>query len=362
MREFGSEHPAITLPDGYFERLKELKREVTFLRSGREALLYASLNVIKGIRDVQNSSKVILFPAYCCWSMSAPFEKSGWEVVYYRLHEDLTVDVEYLEGLLDQYNPKAMLTMNFYGSAETNKAIAKAKEICPKIISIEDFSHCTFSLKKIFNSPVDYYVSSIRKSIGVCDGAVVLSKTPTDRGVIQSEIKDFSDVRLNAQREKGRYFYSKDPEYKSRFLPAIKEGEKIIDDFSVVRPISDTAKKQLDQINGKEIAFARRENMKHLWHLLQGKVRMVPGLERCFDGAPFALPILEKKQLEVQQRLAKRGVYTQVLWPICEEAQRVCPVSKMMGEEMLSVPIDQRLSWDDIEDIARIIIEECRNA
>ena len=40
MREYGSEHPAIVLPDGYFESMEEYGREVLFMRSGREALLF----------------------------------------------------------------------------------------------------------------------------------------------------------------------------------------------------------------------------------------------------------------------------------------------------------------------------------
>lgn len=351
MREYGSEHPAITIPDGYFKSLKILGGEITYLRSGREALLYVSCNCKPG------KTATILFPAYCCWSMSAPFEKTGWNVVYYKLNEDLTIDEVYLKQLLRFTKANAILTMNYYGSASTDSAIALAKSINPNIITIEDFSHCTFSIKKIFNSEVDYYVSSIRKSIGICDGAVVLSKKETNKAYIGSEVKDFSELRLEAQTEKSRYFYSKNQEAKGAFLPNLKKGEKMLDDFSTVRPISETAMSQLAQVNGKEIAYARGENMKHLWKLLYGKVNMVPGLERCFDYAPFSLPILVNNQDVVQTELAKRGIYTQVLWPICEEAQKVCPVSKRMGEQMLSVPIDQRYGWDDIEDMATIIIE-----
>ena len=43
MREYGSEHPAIVLPDGYFESLGELGREIMYLCSGREALMLASI-------------------------------------------------------------------------------------------------------------------------------------------------------------------------------------------------------------------------------------------------------------------------------------------------------------------------------
>lgn len=349
MREFGSEHPAIVLPDGYFESLGELGREVMYLRSGREALLMAAL-------AVKNSeSPTVLFPAYCCWSMSAPFEKAGYKVVYYRLNEDLTVDIGYLKELIGRVKADAILTMNYYGSAKTDDAVRLAKE--NGLVVIEDFSHCTFSLKQIFNPEVDIYVSSIRKSVGVCDGSIILSKEKMPEQYIQEEVKDFADKRFVAQTDKRLYTWSKDQEKKQDFLGTIRECEGIIDEFTAARPISERAKKMLAQVNGEEIAYARRENMKHLWSRLNGNVRMVPGLEGCFDGAPFSLPILVENRDEVQGKLARKGVYTQWLWPLCDEAMAICPVSKEMNEKMLSVPIDQRFSWDDIEDIANIIIE-----
>lgn len=357
MREYGSEHPAIVLPDGYFELLAgDLGRNALFLRSGREALLMAALAC-----KAEREECTILFPAYCCWSMSAPFEKAGWHVVYYRLCEDLTVDTGYLHQLLMAHKPQAVLTMNYYGSACTDAAVKMVKEFDEKIAVIEDFSHCTFSIRQIHNELVDIYVSSIRKSIGVSDGSVILSKEPLPMHYIQEEAADFSDLRYGAQTEKMRYTWSKDQEKKQAYLKTIRDCEGIIDEFSAVRPISERSMQMLKLVNGQETAFARRENMRHLWSLLNGKVEMVPGLERSFGGAPFSIPILVENRDEVQTALAKRGVYTQWLWPICDEAKKVCPVSAKMDEKMLSVFMDQRYSWDDIEDIAQIVIEVVRD-
>ena len=369
MREYGSEHPAIVLPDGYFESFNDYGREVMYLRCGREALMFA------GINACDSKDKIILFPAYCCWSMSTPFEKLGYKVAYYRLNEDLTVNLPYLGELLKAYKPQAVLTMNYYGSASTKEAVSLVKDFDETIQVIEDFSHCTFCLKNIFNEQVDYYVSSIRKSIGVCDGAVILSKKPMKKEYIQRELADFADKRFVAQSEKKRYTWSKDQEMKQTFLAKIRECEGLIDEFSAVHPISEYAKKMLAMVNGEEIAFARRENMRHLWNRLHEmavqkgangsvKFRMVPGLERSFekeDSSPFSLPILVEKRDEVQSAMAKRGVYTQWLWPLCDEAVSICHVSKEMNDKMLSVPIDQRYSWDDIEDIADIICDVVKN-
>lgn len=350
MREYGSEHPSIMLPDGYFEGLKKYGRELTYLRTGREALIYASCNCKPG-KEV-----VILCPAYCCWSMTAPFEFTGWKVVYYRLNEDLTIDENYLNSLLYGCRPDAILTMNFYGSADTRSAIAKVKAYNEKITVIEDFSHCTFCLDKIFNEQVDFYVTSIRKSIGVCDGALVLSKQPTNRKYIDAEAPDFGMLRKGAQKMKGRYSFSKSLNDKDVFLSELRQGEEMIDKLDGVHPISGISERMIASINGEEIAFARRENMKHLWTLLNGIIKMIPGLERSFDGAPFSLPILVENRDAVQKQLAQRGVYAPVLWPIDEKARKTCEISAFVSDHMLSVPIDQRYNYDDIEDIASIIL------
>jgi len=351
MREYGSEHPAITLPDGYFENLQKYNREMTYLRTGREALLYASCNCKPG------KKAVILCPAYSCWSMIAPFEFSGWTVVYYRLNKDLTVDLDYLEQALKFCNPDAILTMNFYGSATTKEVVAKVKAHNDKITVIEDYSHCTFCFDKVFNEQVDYYVTSIRKSVGVCDGALVLSKTSTNKAYLGSNAPDFGMLRLGAQVQKRKYAVTKSQDDKRVFLSELKQGETMIDKLDGIHPISATSLKMLHTLNGEEIAFARKENMKHLWKLLEGNVEMVPGLERSFDGAPFSLPILVDNRDEVQRKLAQQGVYAPVLWPIDDKARNVCDNSAYISDRMLSLPIDQRYNWDDMEDIAKIILK-----
>lgn len=350
MREFGSEHPTIVLPDGYFDSLGNLGREITYLRSGREALMAVALDCTKG------DNPVLLMPAYCCWSMSAPFEKTGWKVVYYKLNLDLTVDLAYLDKLLEKYSPSAVLTMNFFGISSTYQAVNRIKEFDSSITVIEDFSHCTFSIKDIFNERVDYYVSSIRKSVGVCDGSIVLSREKI-RVQVNPCTEDFSYSRVSAQTLKGQYAFSKSDDDKQTFLSMLRNGEETLNKFDAVHAISPMATRMLGLINGETIAYARRENMKHLVSLLKGKVRMPENIHLSYNGAPFSLPIIVKDQALIQKRLAENGVYAAVLWPLSDEAGRVCENSLCFSEHMLSIPIDQRYDWDDIEDMANIILK-----
>ena len=351
MREYGSEHPAVLLPDGYFKSFEKYGH-CTWLRSGREALHLVALNL-----NAEKNLPVVLIPAYCCHSMVDPFEKAGWKVAYYRLNEDLTVDLEYLTNLLVTVRPKAVLTMNFYGSASTGDAVAVIKNGCPECKVIEDFSHCTFSLPEIFDKQVDYYVTSIRKSVGVCDGSVIISKASLDESVVEDNETGFMTARRDCQKLKAEYAYTQDAAQKNIFFPELRRQEGELDNFSGVHRISKTGMEMLAVLNGESIRYARQKNMAHILDLLGGKVDSVPEIERCLNGAPFSLPILVKSRDEVQQKLAKRGVYAPVLWPICGEARAVCPVSARMADEMLSIPMDQRYNWDDIEDIAKIVLE-----
>lgn len=351
MREYGSEHPAVLLPDGYFESFEKYGK-CTWLRSGREALYLVALNL-----NQDKNQPVVLMPAYCCHSMVDPFEKAGWKVVYYRLNENLTVDLQYIFALLVSIKPRAVLTMNFYGSASTRAAIDTIKTEFPECICIEDFSHCTFSFSEIYNEQVDYYVTSIRKSVGVCDGSVIISKAPLDETIVEDKETEFMVARRDCQKQKAKYTYSQDAAQKSIFLTELRKQEGELDNFTAVHRISMTGHEMLAVMNGESVRYARQKNMAHILALLKGKVESIPGLERCLSGAPFSLPILVKNRDEVQQKLAKRGVYAPVLWPICDEARAICHVSARMADEMLSIPIDQRYNYDDIEEIAKIVLE-----
>ncbi len=350
MREYGSEHPGILLPDGYFKSFEHYGH-CNWLRSGREALYLVARNV-----KPEDEIPVVLMPAYCCHSMIDPFEKAGWRVEYYALNEDLTADLDSLSHLLVSLRPAAALTMNYYGSAFTLDAVAYVKCGFPECICIEDFSHCTFSLSSIHNPEVDYYVSSIRKMVGVCDGSVIISKQPVSEDIVEEGETEFTRARRDYQRLKSKYNYTHDTTQKNVFFPGLKQQEGVLDAFEGVHRISRMGKAMLEALNGEQIAYARQKNMAHLLEILDGKVETVPGIDRSLAGAPFALPILVDDRDNVQRRLAGKGVYAPVLWPICDEARSTCSVSARMADKMLAIPIDQRYNWDDIEDIAKIII------
>ena len=67
------------------------------------------------------------------------------------------------------------------------------------------------------------------------------------------------------------------------------------------------------------------------------------------------LPILINNRDKVQRQFAKEGLFCQLLWPLSEEAPKVCKTAAKMEKEMLAIPIDQRYDYYDIEQIGHII-------
>lgn len=342
MREFGSEFEIGYLPDTYFQRISGKVPYSAFTRSGREAIGLA----IEGIK-----AGVALLPAYCCWSMALPFQAAGWTVAYYPLEQKLSVDCNKLKALIEQLNPRVILVMDYFGFTPVDEAIKVIKEVNKQILIFADFTQCLFSLEEKWNQNVDFYVASIRKSVGVPDGGIVLSKRELLLDKLSDERTPFVTYHIEAGIKKKRYSYSSLSEDKQSFRELQEAaGAEIKNDYHLYK-ISPEAKSIIAHTDVETIKFARRKNYQHLYDLLKENknfdVLFAPGE----NSVPFMFVINSTKRDELQSAFAKQGVYCQVIWPLSEVAKIICPVSKKMEETMLAIPIDQRYSFDDIEEI-----------
>ncbi len=348
MREIGSEFEIGYARDYYFDNLEKHKEYFAYTRSGREAIGLAAKAMVPG---------VILMPAYCCWSMELPFEEAGWQVEYYRLNFDLSVDRGYLQEQIDRFSPKAVLVMNYCGFVPTGSIVDFIKSKLPEIKIIEDFTQCLFTLPENFRENVDFYVASVRKSLGVSDGGVILSSYPIDiESLKNGENTPFISYHRSAGRKKSCYLYSKEPQLKNEFRNEQGVAGKDIKDNYGLYHISDESLSVMRHSIVDIIKFARIQNYKHLYEKIHNNSYFSILFEPDENNtAPFMMILLSDKRDELQKHLAKRGVYAQVLWPLKQNAKEICAVSGIMERKMLALPIDQRYNWDDIEEMAELI-------
>lgn len=348
MREFGSEYYALRNEQSFNSLFRSFSK-VELLSTGREALGLVA-------ETVDLNGNCILLPAYSCSSMVEPFTKRGWTVFFYSLNEDLSVDESVILSLCKRHNPKAVLLMNYFGVAPTDTTAQSIKMHYEDIVIIEDFTHTLFSNSVLSNKYIDFFVASIRKWVGIFDGAIVLSCRSIDHGPL-TENFEFVKMREDAQLLKFYYSLTKEEKLKERYLNLLKTAESEINKYDSIHTISKSSREVLDILDINQLLLSRKENF---YHLFEG-IRNINGIgfptkfEDKIIDCPFSLPILVENQNEIQKQFASRGLYASVLWPINTTAREICSVSSRMSNSMLSIPIDQRYDYDDIVDIIKII-------
>ena len=377
---------------------------VRFLRCGRDALGFIADEIARRGAGI---SRTLFIPALCCDSMVLPFSKRGWNIKYYRLNPDLSADTEHLRDLIDRDADAAridigtdsvpvVLVMNYYGITDVVSVKSFIRERYPHLIIIEDVTHQVFSPAQYMDVEVraDYVIGSIRKWMGVPDGSFVIG--PEDMAevtdiadvtdvadVTDGSVSDFTRLRRQALLEKREYIFSEDrPQtLKDHFRKLFGEAEDSLEDGIHPMPMSDVARDVLGAMDLSDIRAHRRDNFKVLRECLSadplcGEMYEILNPVADVPDCPFMLPIVmhidhirENSHTAAGQsitrdrfenKLAARGVYAPVLWPIDAQAAETCDVSRRFAQNMLAFYIDQRYDSDDMRYVAEVFGDELR--
>lgn len=143
--------------------------ETLFVSSGMNAVTLAlqSLGVGKG--------DSVLVPAYHCRSFVEPIYYLGAKAVFYRVHEDVSVDVDHLEGLVDA-STRALIAVHYFGFPQN---ITRLRAFCDRrgLALVEDCAHAFFG--QFGGQPLgsfgDFAIASPRKFFPVFDGGCLIS-------------------------------------------------------------------------------------------------------------------------------------------------------------------------------------------
>ncbi|MCR5657649.1 MAG: hypothetical protein K6G06_09330 [Butyrivibrio sp.] len=359
-------------------------RYIEFLRCGRDAIGFVADDIIARSKtfddDADRASKVFI-PALSCDSMVKPFEVRGFEVVFYRLNEDLSVDKDYLEELIAFEKRPVVLVMNLFGITDTGALSQSLKAKNENTILIEDVTHIITEPENFLGgegeSLSDYHVGSIRKWLGVPDGAVAISKSEFVMGALTGET-DFSVLRAQAMEEKTRYLDNGDQNLKTHFRALLSEAEDSLNDGLDPYIMSDLSADYLSEMDLDNLQHRRRVNYDTLYKALKelplcGKAFKLYDKVDTDAQTPFMLQIVldidfmqrsaitdEGKSITrdmFERKLAENGLYAPVLWPIYDEARAVCKVASDFSDNMLAFWIDQRYSRFDMENVAEIFAD-----
>ena len=317
------------------------EHKVCLLKSGR--------NAIKALcRCMETQNKRVMLPIYTCDTVIQPFIDEGWNVYFYRINKDLTINIENFQYTYEKTNPKIVFIHSFFGFDTIGNDCSLLKQCKTKgSIIVEDMTQSLFSSHYL--SFADYYVTSFRKFLAIPDGGALISSNDIPLLNIRPANKSIVDVALEAFELKKNYFVHADKNLKEQFREKYQELNCLIGENDSLKEISDISYKIINSCDRVSISLKRRFNYTYIYDSLKEYTWIKPVLSEVKEEiCPLYLPVYVENRKELQSFLAERNIYCPVIWPKSKHITEMDDDSQYMYEHMLCIPIDQRYGMDEM--------------
>ncbi|GAA4029394.1 hypothetical protein GCM10022409_12000 [Hymenobacter glaciei] len=333
-----------------------------WLRSGRGAIRYAAAT--------SRPTGTWLLPSYLCESVKQPFDELGCPVQFYRINDDARIDVAHLQAQITRYQPVGLLFINYFGMPllpDEQQAIDDARKYGCFII--EDATHG--SVLEGDDAPAgrlgDAVVSSLRKYLPVPDGALLRIKNPSSLGSNASLAPDLAAEAFGRQRTLAKLLRWEflhgaggPPEAEGLFMTMFSQAEKLLDASGVPYPASPWSAPVLAAQDLTAARAQRRLNFAALAEAWQHSdlARWATPLYTTLPAgaSPFAFPVLVSPPLrdDLRRALVREQLYCPVLWPLPEAIDtNEFASSYHLSARIMCLPLDQRYTSEDMQDVAR---------
>lgn len=341
--------------------------ELQFFGSGRGALYAAAIALKKA------GTNEILLPAYHCPALVEPFMAAGYQIRFYPVAADLTVDIKSLQNLMSESTTHCLLVRYFgYGKGVANTLRWLSER---GIITVDD---CAHDLQSFLEPQLqaDAAICSIRKFIASSDGGALRLKLATASQPMLAltkmpwllEIKNFLRLLLGSlqqqkhevqQRQKLQQamaaLTSRQLAVASQPLPEREQKQAAVAPRYLQTKDQEQACYRLTQwqFYQSDLSTVLQRRREHSKALMQGLAASGFGVllwsELPADVAPYVIPFLlhDSASFDV---LRQRGL--QVLrWE--EAAKTDCAVSADYRRRLIQIPCHQDLSTEQIAYIVR---------
>ena len=333
MREIGSEfwmerEPAVLSHD----------RDGIYVLSGRTAIDLIIQDILK-TRKIRN----VYMPAWGCDSMIAPFVARGIDVRFYDI--ELAESADTAEILCDfcDFRENIFYVTNYFGYENTLpvETVKKFKE--RGSIVLYDRTHSFLMENNPYLVLADYSFASIRKWMGVIDGAVV-------NGVKDCQLKPYPhlECKEQAMRMKKAFIEGDKSVDKQAFLSLYSEfGHHLAEDYQNYE-MDDLSYALYKTEDLSAIRRKRRENAKYLHENLKG-VKCIGNLSN--NVVPLFVPVFfetTEQRDAVRKKLIEAQIYCPIHWPKPAQIPADFEANKIYDTE-LSLICDQRYDLTDME-------------
>lgn len=358
IREYGYEYDADIDEELYKKTFHKCTSEKFWgaytLRSGRDAIKTIA-------REYQKC--IALLPALSCNSMVLPFKMFGHQVAYYKLNEDLSIDLDDLCSTIKNNENQTILFLyiDYFGiESISKKELIKLQKQYKNVVFINDITHILLNYNFKIGFKADYTLASIRKWLNVPDGGLLWCKRKLNNQKFEEDTV-FTYKRLEAQQLRAHFFETGDQNLKEKYRSIFSTISDIIDNNKNPSKMSSYSFELLKATDFKHIRKARKNNAKELMNALK-KCSHIRLLQNNISKSNLYVPFIIDDRDLIQNELNKLGIFNTIIWPISKEQKEKCKKAEYIEEHMLAAPCDQRYTIADMffigKDIVRIVNEK----
>jgi hypothetical protein len=301
---------------------------------------YSIIKIIKEIGFENNQE--ILLPSYLCPSILIPFQKLNIEYRFYKINENLEIDINDLERKITK-NTKAIFFINYFGFPQKEQTLKKLKEFKQQeIILIEDIVQSFFS--NII--PIGNYIfNSFRKHFPV-DGSIIISENKfesfNNKGCLYNSCFIYKLV--------GRFLRYLQFEYNFKteklFLYLFKKAEDNYYRYSNTN-FTKYNRFLLSRYNIPFLVKKRKENFKYLLNRYS-EISIYKKLEK--DIVPLGFPILIQNRNKIRKKLISKNIFCPIHWILPDEIDKnEFKDSWYLSEHLLTIPINENFGVAEYE-------------
>ncbi|MDO5337843.1 MAG: DegT/DnrJ/EryC1/StrS aminotransferase [Eubacteriales bacterium] len=352
MKKIGGYFPYEKLsqePNHYLENLTPSGGELKYLMSGRCAIYYSLMDF-----KPDDAIRTAYVPIYTCETVLAPFEKAGYELIFYDLDENMTPVFD--PSVLDKISVLSLC--GYYGFSAYDRDFVSA---CSRrgICIIEDATHSIFSADGI-DRRCDYIVGSFRKWIGVaCGGFAIKAKgkfsapllPPLEEHIRQREeclsLKNHFEKLSPLEQE--RVLQQGD----ALFWKSEMQLRQIFDSYGA----DEASIKIMEYYPVSKLQEKRRANYQYLLEHLKPSSAWRLVFPSLPDGVvPSHLTLFARNRDMLKEILSHAGIGCTVYWPVGPLVNlENHPTAQYIYDHVCSIPCDQRYGDQEMQEICDVL-------
>lgn len=295
----------------------------------------ARYGILLSLQDM--GLRKICLPHYLCESVREALTKAGMDCVYYPIDSDMRPQLENLP------EDAAILITDFFGllPEDTCKALTVRYE---RIIF--DFTQ-SFFRKPILQENV-YCVYSPRKFVGVTDGAYVITRIFRKGHIFPQDNSYNRVITLSKALELST---------NDAYADSLQAEREITE--AGCREMSKTTQALLDNVDYDSVRESRARNFNYLHAKLGGRNGWkIPAIKA--DGQrmfPMIYPLfLPDRGDDFRKRLVEKKIYVPQWWKYLLNEAETSDWERALTKHLFPLPIDQRYSLKDMDELADIVL------